>query len=87
MPGLTSLNQKAFESQVRQADLPVLGAFSASRCGPCQQVRGHLAELAEQYAGRVQFYSVDVVQDSDLLVNYGVIGVPTLIQFRAGEPV
>ncbi|MBW6465532.1 MAG: thioredoxin family protein [Brevefilum sp.] len=87
MPGLAPLNQEAFESQVRQAELPVLVAFSASRCGPCQQVRGDLTELAEEYAGRVQFYSVDAGLDSDLMVNYGVIGLPALILFRAGEPV
>jgi thioredoxin 1 len=87
MPGLTSLNQEALESQVLNAGLPVLVAFSVSRCGPCQQVRCDLAELAEEYAGRVQFYSVDVTQDSGLLLNYGVYGVPSLILYRAGEPV
>lgn len=86
MPGLTPLNQETFDSQVRDAGLPVVVAFNASLCGRCKLLTADLVELADQYAGRVLFYSADVQQSPVLVMTCEVMSLPTLILFQDGLP-
>lgn len=87
MSELIPLNQDEFEKKVRLADRPVILEFGAPWCGPCRMLEPILVEIAEDYAGRVGFYSVDVDQNPELAMTYGVMGVPTLILFSEGQPV
>ena len=54
--------------------------------GPCKLLERVLAEMAGDYAGRVDFLTVDVDQSPGLAMQYGVMGVPTVILFRGGQP-
>ena len=57
-----------------------------SWCGPCKLLEPVLHDLAKDYDGKVDFYSVDVDQNPDLAMDCNVMGVPTVILFQAGEP-
>lgn len=87
MSHLTPIQTDSFESQVLQAERPVMVEFGATWCGPCKMLEPVLEELAEAYDGRVDFYSVNVDHNPDLVMDYGVMGVPTVILFKSGEPV
>jgi len=87
MSSLTPIPSEAFEAQVLQAEKPVLVEFGAPWCGPCKMLEPVLVEMAADYAGRVDFYTVDVDQDPQLAMDYGVMGVPTVILFQSGQPV
>jgi thioredoxin 1 len=86
MSALTPLGQDQFESTVTRADRPVLVEFGAAWCGPCKMLEPVLAELAGEYGDRVDFYTVDVDQSPQLAMDLGVMGVPTVILFRDGQP-
>jgi thioredoxin 1 len=86
MSNLTPLQTDSFDSQVLKAEKPVLVEFGAPWCGPCKMLEPVLAELAPAYAGRVDFYTVDVDDNPQLAMDYGVMGVPTVILFKSGEP-
>jgi thioredoxin 1 len=45
-----------------------------------------LIELADQFDGKVDFYSVNVDKTPELVTDYGIMGVPTIILFREGKP-
>lgn len=87
MSGLTPIHSDDFKPRVLNAQKPVLVEFGAPWCGPCKMLEPVLAEMAADYQGRVDFYTVDVDQNPSLVMDYGVMGVPTVILFKSGQPV
>jgi len=76
-----------FESNVLQADIPVLVDFWADWCAPCKMIAPIVEDLAEEYDGRVKFAKLDVDSNPQTAMNYGVRGIPTLLIFKGGSPV
>ena len=64
----------------------MLVEFGAPYCGPCIMLEPVLVEMAGDFAGRVDFLTVDVDQSPELAMQYGVMGMPTVILFRDGQP-
>jgi thioredoxin 1 len=84
---IPEVNDENFEVEVLQADLPVLVDFGAEWCHPCKQLDPIVEELAEEWDGRVKVFKLDVDSNINTTMNYGVMGVPSLILFIEGEPV
>ena len=76
-----------FDSEVRQADLPVVVDFWAEWCGPCRQIGPALEELATEYKGRVKIVKVNVDENPDSPAELGVRGIPALFLFKNGQVV
>ena len=87
MSDLTPLHKDEFEEKVLKAPNAVMVEFGAPWCGPCKMLEPVLEELAVAYKGKVDFYTVDVDQNPDLVMAHGVMGVPTVILFRDGQPI
>ena len=75
-----------FDSQVLQADKPVLVDFWATWCGPCQMQAPILEELAKE-RDDVIIAKVDVDQNPNLAQKYRVMSIPMLAVFKNGQPV
>ncbi len=87
MTAISSTSDATFESDVLNADLPVLVDFGAEWCHPCKQLDPIVEELAAEWQGKVRIVKLDIDDNSELVVKYGVMGVPTLILFVDGSPV
>ncbi len=74
-----------FETDVLNADLPVLVDYWAAWCGPCKAIAPILDEAAKQYAGRVIIAKVNVDENPDSAAKYGIRGIPTLMLFKNGQ--
>lgn len=87
MSNLTAVTSEDFDQSIIKADTPVLVDFYADWCGPCKTQTPILGELAQEFDGKVKFAKVDidVEENKDLAVKYGVMSVPTLIIFSNGE--
>jgi len=79
------VNDSNFESEVVQADLPVLVDFSATWCGPCKRLEPVVLEIAGEYDGRLKVVKVDVDKAPGTAAKFAVMSVPTLILFRNGQ--
>ena len=82
-----TINQTNFQTEVLGAKTPVLVDFWATWCAPCRAIAPTLDELAEKYKGRFTVAKVNVDEVPDLAAQFGVLNIPTLIFFKAGEEV
>jgi thioredoxin 1 len=87
MADIPKLTEAVFEAQVLKSTLPVLVDFTATWCGPCKMLDPVVAQLSQDWSGKVKVVKLDVDDNSRLAMQYGVMGVPTLILFVKGSPV
>ena len=79
------LTKANFDELVLQADKPVLVDFWATWCMPCRMLGPTIEELAEEAEGRAYVGKVNVDEEGELAVRYGVRSIPTLIFFENGK--
>jgi len=81
-----NINKENFENEVLNADKLVLVDFWATWCGPCQML-GPVVENIAKERNYVKVCKVNVDNEQELAIEYGIMGVPTIIFFKNGKQV
>ncbi len=76
-----------YDEEVAKSDVPVLIDFWAEWCMPCKMIAPVLAEISDEYAGRLKVGKLDVDSEGDLAMKFSVQSIPTLILIKGGEEV
>jgi thioredoxin 1 len=74
-----------FSAEVLKSDLPVVVDFWATWCGPCRMVAPIMEELAEKYEGKVKIGKLDVDENQQTAIKYGVRSIPTVLILKGGQ--
>ncbi len=74
-------------NQYLNGDLPFVVDLWATWCGPCRAIAPIIAQLAEQYDGKIVVGKCDVEENDDIAIEYRVSSIPTILFFKGGEVV
>jgi thioredoxin 1 len=85
-PNIVTLTDADFDSTVKSHPL-MLVDFWAEWCGPCRLIAPVLDELAGEYAGRLVVGKVNVDQNGQTAVRFGIRSIPTLLVLKNGARV
>ena len=87
MGNAVAVTGASFETEVLQSKVPVLVDFWAAWCGPCRAIAPSVEEIATEYGGRLKVVKVDVDENQEVSVRYGIQSIPTLMVFKNGSAV
>ncbi|MBI2486656.1 MAG: thioredoxin [Deltaproteobacteria bacterium] len=85
--GTVELSDSTFETEVIKSETPVLVDFWAPWCGPCRMIAPVVEEIATSYTGRLKVGKVNVDDNQEITMKYGIRSIPTLILFKNGKAV
>lgn len=85
MSELQYVTESDFENEVLGEEKPVLVDFTAGWCQPCKMVDPIIRQLAQDWEGKVKVVKLDADQNPNIMMQYGVMGIPTLMLFKGGE--
>lgn len=83
--GIVELSDSTFENDVLKSEAPVLVDFWAPWCGPCRILAPVVEEIATSYLGRIKVGKLNVDDNQDTTMAYGIRSIPTLIIFKGGK--
>ena len=82
----TQVTDSSFEAEVLKSDGPVVVDFWAEWFGPCKMIAPALEEISEEMNGQVKITKLNIDENQDMAMKYGVRSIPMLILFKDGEP-
>lgn len=79
------ITDQSFQEMVLNSDKPVLVDFWAVWCGPCRTLGPIIEEVANDFEGKAIVGKVDVDNNQQVSVDYGIRNIPTVLIFKNGE--
>ena len=80
-----TINEKSFETEVVNSELPVLIDFWAEWCGPCKEIAPILDEINNEMDDKIKIVKLNIDKNPNIPNKYGVQSIPTLIILKKGE--
>jgi thioredoxin 1 len=82
----TAVKEDTFTQEVLESETPVIVDFWAEWCGPCHAVAPVLDKIVEERNGDLRLVKVNIDEEQELAMRFGVQSIPMMILFKNGEP-
>ena len=82
---IVAVGDTNFENEVLKSNVPVLVDFWAEWCGPCRMLAPTIEAIAQDYNGKVRVAKLNVDENMETSMKYGVQSIPTLLLFKDGK--
>lgn len=76
-----------FKEEVLESTIPVLADFWAQWCVPCRMVGPILAQMADEYDGKLKVAKINVDEAGELAAEYNIVSIPSILLFDKGKVV
>ena len=83
---IKNLTQETFSEEINKS-MPTMVDFWASWCGPCRMLSPVIDALSEEYEGKINVGKVNVDEQGELAIRFGVASIPTVIFFKDGNEI
>ncbi len=80
-----TITDNNFNDEVVKSTVPVIIDFWAAWCGPCKMIAPIVEELASEYEGKLKVGKLDVDENQETSIKFGVRSIPTLLIFKDGQ--
>ena len=87
MADLLEVNEKNWDAEVLQSELPVLVDFWASWCQPCLRLAPTVEAVAQDLSGKLKVVKLNTEEAGPVATRYGVMSIPVLMLFKGGKVV
>src|SRR4029079_622521 len=84
---LVHVTDKSWDSEVLKSELPVFVDFWAEWCGPCRMVGPAVEQLSQTMRDKIKVAKLNVDENQEIAMRYGVRSIPSLILFKAGKEI
>lgn len=81
------ITSENYETEVLNSDKLVLIDFYADWCGPCRMMSSVIDEIAEEMSGKIKVGKINVDENQDLAMEYGIMSIPTIVMIKDGKAV
>ena len=82
-----TINEGNFEEEVLKSQTTTIIDFYADWCGPCKMMSPIIDEIAGELQEKAKVGKINVDENQDLAMEYGIMSIPTLIIFKQGKEV
>jgi thioredoxin 1 len=86
MSNIIHLSDETFQKEVMESSIPVLVDYWAEWCGPCKMIAPILDDLVSEYDGKLKIAKLNIDENPQTPIKFGIRGIPTLMIFKDGNP-
>jgi len=87
MSNANAVTDQDFDAEVIKSPTPVLVDFWAEWCGPCRMIAPAIDQISAEYAGKLKVVKMNVDENPEIPIQFGIQGIPTLLLFKGGQVV
>jgi thioredoxin 1 len=84
---IVHVTTKSWDTEVLKSRLPVFVDFWAEWCGPCRMVGPAVEQMSKELAGKVKVVKVNVDENQEIAMKYGIKSIPSLLLFKGGKEI